>query len=63
MAKIKKEKPLEVVETLVEESVAPVESGTKAELKRIYAAAKSQNPELYAAKNKEEELQRRLAKL
>ena len=57
-----KTKKVKKVEPVVE--VEPVEEPiTKKALKEIYAIAKAQNPERYAAKNKDEQLATKLAKL
>jgi len=74
MAKTKKEKKkVELVEPEVKDSISDVEPevvepvmepevetiGAK-ELKKIYAADKARNPELYVLKNKDAELERKL---
>ena len=59
--KVKKVKPIEVkVEPIVE---LIGESEEKKELRKCYAAAKLQDPEGYAMKEKDKELERELAKL
>lgn len=78
MTKIKKEKKNKVIETPIEEPIEPVvetpieepveepvveESAAIKELRNIYAVAKAQNPELYALKEKDKQLQKRLKEL
>ena len=69
MAKTKKEKKViepevevkpEVVESAKEEVVETPDAN---ELKRIYAADKARNPELYELKNKDEQLKKKLSQL
>ena len=69
MPKIKKTKAVEpVVEPMVEvepavEPVVEEEPVTKKALIELYAKSKAQNPELYAAKNKDAQLAIKLSKL
>ena len=70
MAKTKKvkivsETPVDVVEVVepVVEVVEPTLSEAKQLLKKIFAIQKAQNPELYALKNKDADLERKLKAL
>ena len=66
--KIVSETPIEVVDEVKEveeisEPVAPVESEARQLLRKIYAINKSQYPKIYALKEKDKELEKKLSQI
>ena len=63
LALLPAETPVEVVEEVKAEAKVVPESEARKELIRIYAASKAANPKQYALKNKDAQLETKLAKL